>query len=214
MHTERTRLIQEMAAELQPIRRPGRTAARALLWLAISMMVSVLVIVALGPMRPGFAAQLQQSGQLLVETLLGVAAFIFAGLAALRLGVPAPAGLLRRVGLPLLLLLLWLAFNTYGLVHPALPWSAAGERAHCYIEVLMAGIPGMLLGLWLARRWYHLYPATSGLLIGLAAGVASALVMQFACMYVPLHNIAFHLLPGLMVGVLGAVIGRRYLRPD
>jgi len=214
MNTERTRLIDGLVSDLRPVRRPGRTAGEALLWLAAALLMSVVVTVLLGPMRPGFAAQLQQSVQLLLESVLGVAVFVLAGLAALRLGIPAPVGLLRRVGPALVLLLLWLAFNGYGLVHPALPWSTLGERAHCYLDVLVAGVPGMLLGLWSARRWYHLHPAWSGLLIGLAAGVASALVMQFACMYVPAHNIAFHLLPGLMLGALGAVIGRRYLAPD
>ena len=213
MTMERRQFIQQLAADPQPIQRPGRTLGPALVWLAATLVAVVAVMVVRQPMRPGFVEQLQQSAQLLIESSLGVAVIVVVGLAALRMGIPAVPRLAWRVGPPLALLVLWIGVNGYGLVHPALPPSTLGERAHCYLEVMVAGMPGLLLGLWFARRLYHLHPAWSGLLIGLAAGVTAALVMQFACMYVPIHNLAFHLLPGLLLGVVGWAIGRRWLSP-
>jgi hypothetical protein len=48
-------------------------------------------------------------------------------------------------------------------------------------------------------------------MIGLAAGATPALIMQFACMYVPVHIITHHLLPGLMLGVIGLIAGKYFL---
>ncbi len=101
----------------------------------------------------------------------------------------------------------------YGLHSPALELSMAGKRAHCYLEALLYGSPGLVFGMILMRRLYPLHGAWSGALIGLSAGVMPALIMQFACMYVPLHIIVFHILPGMALAVVGGIAGFFLLHP-
>ena len=42
--------------------------------------------------------------------------------------------------------------------------------------------------------------------LGLAAGMLPALYMQLACMYEPLHILTLHILPGLAMVLMAAVI--------
>jgi len=60
-----------------------------------------------------------------------------------------------------------------------------------------------------------LRPVRTAMSVGLVAGMLPALYMQLACMYEPLHILAFHILPGLlMVGVAAAIATRWQLRHD
>ena len=47
---------------------------------------------------------------------------------------------------------------------------------------------------------------------GAAAGAIPGLIMQFACMYVPSHILAFHVGPIAVLALLGAVLGPLLLR--
>ena len=40
-----------------------------------------------------------------------------------------------------------------------------------------------------------------------------ALLMQFACMYVPLHILLHHILPGMALAIVGGIAGLFLLRP-
>ncbi|MFT4517997.1 MAG: hypothetical protein ACI9JM_000374 [Halioglobus sp.] len=64
----------------------------------------------------------------------------------------------------------------------------------------------MVVGSLLTRRLYPLQAVPTGLACGLAAGMLPALYMQIACMYVPEHIMKFHILPGLLMMVLGGGI--------
>jgi hypothetical protein len=115
--------------------------------------------------------------------------------------------------MPLLLLVAWIGMYVFGVFDPALEPSMAGKREHCWIEAFIYGAPGLALGCYALRRLWPLHGAWSGALLGLAAGAIPALIMQFACMYAPLHIIVFHLLPGLALGAVGAAVGTIVLRP-
>ena len=106
----------------------------------------------------------------------------------------------------------WAAMLVYDLHAPVLLPSLDGERPHCWLEVLLAALPGFALGWLTLRRLWPLSGAWSGGLLGLAAGVMPALIMSLACMSEPRHILLFHLIPGLLFGLAGALLGARALR--
>ena len=81
----------------------------------------------------------------------------------------------------------------------------------CYVETILYGLPSLVIGIYLIGRLWPLHGASTGLIIGLAAGATPALIMQFACMYIPLHIITHHLLPGLLLGIVGLFAGKYFL---
>jgi hypothetical protein len=46
-------------------------------------------------------------------------------------------------------------------------------------------------------------------MLGFSAGLISALIMQLACMYDPLHGLLFHFIPALLLGALGWLLSDR-----
>ena len=99
-----------------------------------------------------------------------------------------------------------------GIWSPALEPSTQGARASlCYVETVIYALPSLLLGLYFCGRLWPLNGGWTGLLVGLAAGSTTALIMQFACMYEPVLIITHHLIPGLLLGGVGLVAGRFYL---
>ena len=213
MNKPREALIAELAAAATPIARPGKTHGNAALWLAAAAVITIVLTVMDGPLRPGALAALSRAPQFLLESMLGAAAIVTLGLGAFQSGIPSTTPMLRAAALPLAALAAWVGMYLYGMIDPALAPSMVGKRAHCWLEALAYGLPGLLLGCVALRRLWPLHGAWSGALLGLASGAMPALIMQFACMYDPLHIIKYHLLPGLALGVVGAVVGARLLRP-
>ena len=209
---ERRATIDTLVADLQPVTKPGRISGPCMLWLLGAIIVSAALMRWYGPFRPHAATQLLNSPQFMIETLVGLLAILSTALAAFRAAIPSPSTPILVPVLPLILCALWLGFYLYGLHSPALPISMAGKREHCIFEVLVYGLPLMLVGFALMRRLYPLRGALSGALLGLAAGAIPALLMQFACMYIPEHILSSHILPGLLLAVIGGVSGSLLLR--
>ena len=212
MNRPREQLIDSLAAGLTPVTKPGQTTPTIVMWLCGAALLSVVAVLLIGPLREHAFAPLLVNPRYLAEAVLGTCSIVALAIAGLRLAVPSMAPLRTRVTAPLLLLALWVGLYAYGLHDSTLPVSMAGKRAHCMFEAALIGVPALAWGLWLARRWWPLHGAWSGLLLGFAAGAMPALLMQFACMYAPPHILLFHLLPGLSLGVIGALAGAWYLR--
>lgn len=212
MNKDRRQLIAELSSDMTATGRAGRTADIIFSWLACNFIVAALLIYATGPFRSGSLQQLQHHPQFLIESLAGVVAIIVLGASAFRSGIPAAASRFKHYLPALALLFIWLSFYIVGLWVPALKPSTLGARTWpCYLEVILFGLPSLFLGLYVVGRLWPLSGAWTGLLIGLAAGAAPALIMQYACMYSPMHIITHHLLPGLLLGVVGLFAGRFFL---
>ncbi len=213
MNKPRAALIADLVATATPVMRPGKTNRNAVWWLLIAGMIAFAAIRITGPFRSGVLEQLVAAPRFLFESLLGFAAIMSLGLTAFRTGIPDATSIKRRVAVPLWLLGAWVGMYVLGLFDPALTPSMSGKRAHCVVEALVWGVPGLAIG-WIAlKRLWPLHGAWSGALLGLAAGAMPALIMQFACMYEPRHILLFHVLPGLSLGLIGAILGAVALRP-
>ena len=214
MSRNRNRLIEDLAADLRPTPRPGRVVPWTAAWLLVVTGATLLVTALVQPFRAGALGQLVAEPRFMVESLAGVAAIVALTIGAFKSAIPDPGRARRWTIATLLLLAVWLSFYLVGLVSPALEPTMSGKRDDwCRWETLVYGCVALGAGLLLLRRLWPLHGARSGLLIGLAAGMIQALTMQFACMYVPSHILTHHVLPGLLVGVAGLLIGRWWLKP-
>jgi hypothetical protein len=208
----REELISGLTRELRPAPRLRRPGLLALLVFAGGWLAVLAVGLAVAPMRPGFADQLLAHPRFAVETGFGLAAGALALAVAFALGVPGRRSPGPRWASGLAALGLWAAFYVYGLSAPALEPSMLGKRPHCALEVLLYGVPVLVVGLLLLRRLAPLQRRRSALLLGAAAGAIPALFMQLACMYDPLHALALHVGPMLGVALAGFLLGPLLLR--
>lgn len=205
MRRDRQELIANLAADVGPVRRPGRIGVDLAVWLAVAVVYSIVVILAAGPLRPGALRALVAYPAFAVETLLAVTAVGAVAYAAIRSSIPgAPP---RSAFVALVLLGAWAAVYVVGLRFPAHPVSTLGERPYCIWQTVAFSLPTLGLMLWAVRRRYPLEPRRSAALAGAAAASIPAAIMQFACMYVPAHILTHHLGPVVLTALIGAVLG-------
>ena len=212
MNKSRDELISELTEDLTATKRAGRVMDLILLWLAFNFVITFSLIFVTGPFRDGSLQQAFDNPLFLMETVTGLAAIMLLSVTSFRSAIPANIVRLKQFLPALFLLSVWFGFYVFGLWSPALESSVHGEREiACYIEVMLYGLPSLLFGLYIIDRLWILKGEWTGLMIGLASGATPALIMQFACMYVPSHNIIFHLFPGLVLGVAGFIAGKYFL---
>jgi hypothetical protein len=210
MNQDRRKLVAKLAADLNPIERPGTVGFAVLAWLFIASIYSVALIAAVGPMRPGALRSLVEYPTFAAETLLALAAVVVVAYAAARSSIPAaPASHARWA---VVLLAAWAIVYVVGLRYPAHPVSTLGERPYCIWQTVAFSLPTFALMLWTARRQFPLRPVRTAVLAGAAAASIPAAIMQFACMYVPAHILTHHLGPILIMAAFGALAGPIALR--
>ena len=198
-------LIASLSHDLAPVSPAPNVNTMAVVWFLLSAFYVVVVIHLFGPIRPGAFSQLATEPRFLFESLLGVAAILWTSLLAFRAAIPATLTKQFTAG-GLALMAFWLAQYVIGLVSPALEPSMLGKRSYCLYETIIYAIPPILIGLFLIRRLYPLSLVRTAMSLSLAAGMLPALYMQLACMYEPSHILAFHILPGLAMVLIGAAI--------
>jgi hypothetical protein len=198
-------LIASLSHDLAPVSPAPNVNTMAVVWFLLSAFYVVVVIHLFGPIRPGAFSQLATEPRFLFESLLGVAAILWTSLLAFRAAIPATLTKQFTAG-GLVLMAFWLAQYVIGLVSPALEPSMLGKRSYCLYETIIYAIPPILIGLFLIRRLYPLSLVRTAMSLSLAAGMLPALYMQLACMYEPSHILAFHILPGLAMVLIGAAI--------
>ena len=205
-------LIEKLSRDLEPVATAPNVNRLGMIWLVVSAIFVASITHLVDPVRPGAYAQLTAEPRFLLETLLGVAAIAWVGVLAFRSAVPGE--LTRKFAMAgLALMALWLAQYVFGLVSPALEPSELGKRSFCYLETMIYAVPLILAGMYLARRLYPLQYKRTAMLLALAAGMIPALNMQIACMYVPSHILQFHILPGLLMVLAGAVLAALWRLP-
>ena len=211
MSVDLEQFINDLTMDITPVTSVN-TRQSTLFWLGAAFTFAAILALLTGPYRTDIGHDLLFSMQFLVESLVGLASVILLIYTAFEFAIPSPRSITRRLLLPLLGVSIWIGFYLVGLVHPALEPSMLGKREFCYYETFVFALPLMFAGLIWARMQWPIYPMSTGLLIGLAAGAVPALIMQFACMYDPQHILTDHILPGLSVGIVGALLGLVMLR--
>jgi len=208
----REQLIEDLSADLKPVRSPGHTRRQAVLWLSIATLYSTTVILATGPLREGALGNLIELPWFALETLVAAAAIVALTATTLRLSIPDPRHPLLRALPALAIAFLWAGFYVVGFWYPAHPVSDLGVRDHCVLQGLFFSFPSMALLLYYARSLMPLWPRATGALAGAAAGAIPGAWMQLACMYMPSHILTHHLGTIVMLAGIGALVGPLALR--
>jgi hypothetical protein len=212
MRRPREQLIRELAGDLAPPPRLAPARAAELAWLGACAAFVALATFATGPLRPGALRQIVSEPGFGVALLAGAGAGAAAILGLLRLRIPGLATGARGAVPAFALLLVWLGLQLLAWLSGHPPASTLGARPGCWLQVVLFALPPLAAALLIARRAAPLERAWTGLLAGLAAGALSALAMELACMHHPLHALAAHLSPILLVAAAGAALGRLVLR--
>lgn len=115
----------------------------------------------------------------------------------------------------LLLAGLWLTLNLFNLSSSAPPAGAGrlGEGIHCYLFMLSASLPMMLLSVIALQRTRSLHPAKSLALAGCSSAFSSSMLLSL-CHDTHLHLVDFsmHLAAGLTIVAITVLLGRRWVR--
>lgn len=207
MNESRKTLIADLAGDLKPVSRAGKTGRWLVGWLTVAFVYTAAVTLATGPMREGGFAALVTEPAYGLEIAVALTAVILLGWAALRTAIPAEPSrsslLLPLVALSSWVLLLVVGFST----EPALATSMLGKREHCFMQSILFSVPSYVLLLLAARRLLPLQPRVTGALAGAAAAALPAAMMQLACMYEPEHALVYHVSAIPVLASVGALVG-------
>ncbi|AWP35144.1 DUF1109 domain-containing protein [Pantoea eucalypti] len=204
-------LIDQLSASAQPVQRVWPVAWRVAGWIALALPCGALTSWAFHSRFTDWS----QPGAFfaLVAVLLSL---IIAGstlAAAFTLSIAGRKPISSRW--PLLLAVLWLGLNLINMSPEAPPAGAGrfGEGIHCYLFMLSASVPMMLMSVIALKRTRSLYPARSLALSGCGCAFTSSMLLSL-CHDTHLHIVDFsmHLAAGITIVALTVLAGRRWIQ--
>lgn len=209
---ETPRLVERIAASASataPLRRP---AARAALWLALSVPFVALIVAAYGPERALFTTD---DPRLLVEQIAAAATAILAAFGAFASVVPGS----RRIWLwlPLLPLAVWLAALGQGCIEDYARLGAAAFSLRidtgCFVPMAITGFAPTIVITLMLLRGAPLRPRTTLALAGLAVGgLANVGLQLFHHADISLMVLVWHLGTVALFSVALAAFAPKMLR--
>lgn len=208
-------LIETLAKDAAPVRRLDPPSRRTGWWLLLALPV-VAAGAAIDGLRPDLAQCLAEA-RFVLEQGAALLTGVLAGWAALASTVPGtPAW---RLALPLVPATMWLASVGEGCWREWLAWGAGGLADKlwtpvCLPEVVATSVVPIAVMVAMARRGASFRPARTGALAALAAAsLASAGLSLSHEEDAAVTALVWHLgTAGVLTG-LGAVAGRRWIRP-
>jgi hypothetical protein len=207
--TDPDKFIDHLVADLKPtppLRSPGFRTVISFSFLAV---VTAMTILWVQEYRPGFWMQLSEHWRFKAEIVSGIVLTLSTFYIVFASSIP---GEKINYGAKLTCLVSFIVFAGslgigFGMASPES--SALGSRPFCELEVLIYG--GLSMGglFYLIRNGIIVSYSSKNVLLGFSAGLISALIMQLACMYDPLHGLLFHFIPALLLGALGWLLSDR-----
>jgi hypothetical protein len=201
------RLVAALVADLKPVRRISAHGTRALIWAAFALIWVSLATSVLG-IRADLLHVLHDPSYVTESAALCVV-FALAARAAFRLSVP---GVASERWLPLAALLVWVAAVVLR-SDAALSSTLLASGSACVWRMsALALIPGLAV-LRMLRRAAPLEPGWTGLSALLSTSALAMLGTQALCAKDDAgHVLAWHVVPVLLATLLGAGLGKRFLR--
>ena len=207
-------LIESLAGDFRPVRRLPGPASTALMLTVFSLLLAVAGAALMG-WRADLAPRLSDPRFWLVTALLLLVCATGETVLAI-LAVPGRRGSLlgTRVGVVLLVAAagVLLSRAPWIGISPGLRWLGLG--LFCTGRAVLVGVVPIAGGLWYLRRGASVHPGRSGAMLGLVGGLLGAFALQWSCDLVEAaHVLIWHILvPGMLLGLIGAWLGRHWLR--
>jgi hypothetical protein len=204
------RLIESLAAQLQPVRRLRAPLLRALLWLAVVGAVSVLLI--MREAHLGMFMQRMATPRVAVDCIATGLTAISAIIAAFELSVPGTSPWWSALPLPPFLL--WLGSSGLGCLKNGLSLYGAngfaGESYVCFTFIAGVSVPLAAALFWMLRRARPIAPLPVAALGTLGVAATSAFILQF---FHPFDITVIDLTLHLAAVALVVLIGIAWRRP-
>ena len=206
------RLIESLAAQLQPVRRLRSPLLRALLWLAVVGVASSVLI--MREVHLGVFMQRIATPRVAVECIATALTALTAIVAAFELSVPGHSP--WWAALPLPPFLLWLAASGLGCLANGLglygAHGSAGESYSCFTFIAGVSLP-LAAGLfWMLRRARPIAPLPVAALGTLGVAATAAFILQFFHPFdVTVIDLALHLAAIALVVLIGTAWRRQLL---
>lgn len=204
-------LINQLSASAQPVQRVWPTAWRVAGWIALALPCGALTSWAFHSSLTDWT----QPGALIALVAL-LLSLVIAGstlAAAFTLSIAGRKPISLRW--PLLLAVVWLGLNLVNMTSETPPAGASrlGEGIHCYLFMLSASVPMMLMSVIALQRTRSLYPTRCLALSGCGSAFTASMLLSL-CHDTHLHRIDFamHLAAGITIVALTVLAGRRWVR--
>ncbi len=208
-------LVNQLTNNLEPVKTLETPVKRLIRWLCVSALCIAVGIFVMG-LRHDFS-EASSSIRFWLETILILASAISAALAAFILSVPGNNKKQLKF-IPFCCIALWaatavvLSLRQFG---EAAHGFSAGSGMPCMSSIyILAVVPGAVLFAMIC----HAAPLNKpwvGILCVIAATALGALGLQFVCgASGPMHILVWHLLPVLVIGLLGIWLGKSVFNWD
>lgn len=203
-------LIDRLSASARPVKRIWPTRWRVAGWVAAVLPCGALSSWAWHSRYTDWSqpGALPAMMALLLSFILGIGAIS----GAFRLSIAGHTP--PKTGWLWLLALVWLALNlgNLSLSHPVAGAGRFGEGIHCYLFMLSASLPMMVISVVSLYRTRSLSPGKSLALAGCGIAFMSSMLLSL-CHDTHLHAIDFlmHLAAGLTIIALTMLVGRRWI---
>ena len=204
------RLIDALAANLQPVRPLWSPPLRAFIWLAL-----VVVLAAALAAFANLAAmwhRLMATPDMWLAVIGSAATAVAAAFAAFELSLPDRSRAWALLPLPAFAL--WLGASGLGCLRayilPGTHVAAMGETRDCLVFIVGLSVPLSAVLIFMLRRAYTLAPGLTATMAGLASAAAAATLLNFFHPYdAAATDLAVHLVAvGIVVLALRAVGAR------
>lgn len=211
--SETSKIVDDLVAELTPVRCLAPPALRATLWLAGAAVLGTAIALTIG--HPAALGQRLASPAFAVEISATLLTGIAAVFAAFFLSVPDRPRLWAL--LPIVPLVVWLASSGSQCWHNLMvfgPSGASKDADHaCLVFIVAVGVPLTLSLLIVLRRAAPLEPVQTALLAALGAGALGAFILQFFHPFdVTFLDLGFHLAGVGLLLVIAALLASFHTR--
>jgi hypothetical protein len=210
MQTEQ--VIEQLAAELEPVKRLRAPSERALIWLVLVGCAAALTILRYAHMDT--ALQRLSIPRITLECAATGLTAIAAILAAFQISVPDRSA--RWAWLPLPPFLVWLGASGLGCLRSGLLFhtggTSVGESSDCFIFIVAVSVPLAVLLFAMLRRARPLNPIPVAILGTLGVAASAAFLLEFFHPYdVTAIDLALHMAAVAAVILLGTALRRPLL---
>lgn len=204
-------LIDTLSQSARPVKRTWPVGWRVMAWIITVLPCGTLSSWA---WHSHFTDWSRPGAWLAMLTLLlafGLGAGAMAGAFTLSIAGRKPL----RLRWAALLAFVWLAINLLNTASAAPPSGAGrfGEGVHCYLFMLSASLPMMVISIICLNRTRSLYPRQSLALAGAGIAFMSSTLLSM-CHEIHLHRLDFtmHLAAGVTIVLLTVLSGRRWIQ--
>lgn len=201
------RLIEELTKKADPVKRLRSPWRRCIYWLGMTFICLVAVLTFIG-VRPDLSDKCTEA-PFLIQGILTLAVAVLSAAGAFALSVPSERKTTFAGIAPVAALVAWILYLLVSLAISSRADMSPGIGVTCVREIVILALPPVVIMFFMIYRAAPLKTRWTGVLIFLSVAAFGALGTQMVCRSEDLlHILLWHLVPVLLIGCLGVLLGR------